>query len=272
MNETNSPSALLPLKKPVAPQYPGVDDASPELGGFDFSPDPPPPAPGVYALTVAVGGRAYPVVIGEGEDLARALAEAEASLPALPGRVGRLWLERAQPRQRAHIARDLVRKLNPPLNREGRSARASAEIAALAPDLAAAAFPPHPGVEGATVSEEALDRLVRAFYAAARADPLIGPVLEGAVVDWERHAEIVRDFWSRALLGTHRYKGFPFTAHIPLQLTPEHFDRWLSIFRATAAETLPPEAARLAIAKVEHMSARFQAGLMPVTQTAETRT
>ncbi len=149
----------------------------------------------------------------------------------------------------------------------GRSARAPAELAALAPDLAAEAFPPAPGAEGATVSEEALDRLVRAFYAAAREDPLIGPVLTGAVADWDHHYQVVRDFWSRALLDTSRYKGFPFTVHIPLKLEPEHFERWLQIFRVTAAETLPPEAARRAILKVEHMSTCFQAGLLPIVTT-----
>jgi truncated hemoglobin YjbI len=259
-----SSSAPRPLKSAGAPEYPAADDPSPALGGFAFSRAAPPRAPGVFALTLAVDRWAYPVVIGEGEHLAAAIAGAEARLPPLPGAVGRMWMERAQARQRAHVVRDLVRKLNPPLNLDGRSARAPAEIAALAPDLAAEAFPPAADVEGASVSEEALDRLVRSFYAAAREDPLIGPVFGGAVADWEQHYAIVHDFWSRALLDTSRYKGFPFIVHIPLKLRPEHFVRWLEIFRATASKTLPPEAARRAILKVEHMSTCFQAGLTPV--------
>lgn len=265
MNLTEpAPSAPHPLKAPGGPDYPAADDPAPRLGGFAMSRAAPPAAPGVFALTLAVDGRAIPVVIGAGEDVAAAIAEAEAALPPLPGALGRLWLTRAQGRQRAHILRDLVAKLNPPLNAEGRTARAPAEIAALVPDRAGEAFPPAPGAEGAQVSEEALDRLVRAFYAAVRKDALIGPVFEGAVADWEKHILIVRDFWSRALLGTSRYNGHPFSPHAPLKLAPGHFDRWLEIFRATAAETLPPEAARAAIAKVEHMSVCFQAGLMPV--------
>ncbi len=268
MNLTEfAPSTPRPLKASSGPEYPAADDPSPSLGGFAFNRTTPPHAPGVFALTLAIDDRAYPVVIGEGEDLAHLIGEAEAGLPPLPGVVGRLWIERAQSRQRAHIVRDLAGKLNPPLNVEGRSTRAPAEISALAPDCAAEAFPPAPGAEGATVSEEALDRLVRAFYAAAREDPLIGPVLTGAVADWDHHYQVVRDFWSRALLDTSRYKGFPFTVHIPLQLEPEHFARWLQIFRVTAAETLPPEAARRAILKVEHMSTCFQAGLLPIVTT-----
>ncbi len=265
MNLTEAASdAPRPLKAASAPDYPAADDAAPALGGFAFSRAAPPHAPGVFALTLAVAGRAYPVVIGEGEDVAHALAAAESALPPLPGAVGRLWMERGQARQRGHIVSDLVRKLNPPLNVEGRSARAPAEIAALAPDAAADAFPPVVEDEGATVSEEALDRFVRSFYAAAREDPLIGPVFAGAVADWEHHYGVVHDFWSRTLLGTSRYRGFPFTVHIPLKAGPEHFDRWLAIFRAAAAEALPPEAARRAILKVEHMSVCFQAGLTPV--------
>ena len=198
-----------PLKAASAPDYPAADDAAPALGGFAFSRAAPPHAPGVFALTLAVAGRAYPVVIGEGEDLALALAAAEAALPPLPGAVGRLWMERGPARQRGHIVSDLVRKLNPPLNVEGRSARAPAEIAALAPDAAADAFPPAVEDEGAAVSEEALDRLVRSFYAAAREDPLIGPVFAGAVADWEHHYGVVHDFWSRTLLGTSRYQRLP---------------------------------------------------------------
>jgi truncated hemoglobin YjbI len=263
----SAPSLPHPLKSASAPDYPGADDPSPALGGFAFSRAAPPHAPGVFALTLAVGGLAYPVVIGDGEDLAHAISEAESRLPPLPAAVGRLWVQRGQVRQRAHIVRDLVRKLNPPLNVEGRSARAPAEIAALAPDAAADAFPPPVEDEGVTVSEEALDQLVRSFYANAREDPVIGPVFADAVADWEHHYCVVHDFWSRALLGTSRYQGFPFTAHVPLKVGPEHFDRWLAIFRA-AADVLPPEAARRAILKVEHMSVSFQAGLVPVATKA----
>ncbi len=265
MNLTDiSHSIPMPLKGQPAPAYPTADDLAPTLGGFVFAAGPAPETGGVFALTLAVDGRAYPVVIGEGENLKRALAEAESDLPPLPGALGRLWMERAQKRQRPHIVRDLVAKLNPPLNGEGRTGAAPAAIAALGPDRAQQAFPPPVEAVSSEVSEQALDRLVRTFYAAAREDALIGPVVSGAIADWERHYQVVHDFWSRALLGTTRYDGFPFAVHVPLNLKPEHFDRWLAVFRAVAADTLPSDVARLAIAKVEHMSQCFQAGLMPV--------
>ena len=92
-------------------------------------------------------------------------------------------------------------------------------------------------------------------------DDLIGPVFRRAVADWEHHFETIRDFWSKTLRGSCRYGGNPFSAHIRLDLRPEFFDRWLELFRLTAREELPPAASDRAIAKVEHMSSCFQAGL-----------
>ena len=200
MNLTKLPPAAagLPLRAASAPQYPAADDPAPVLGGFVFSAGEPPAAPGVFALTLGVDGRAYPILVCEGPDLGRAIDEAAQNLPPLPGALGRVWHERAQPRQRAHIARDLVRKLNPPLNVQGRTARTPDEIAALAPDLAADAFPPVVESVGGIVSEEALGDLVRTFYEVAREDPLLRPVFERAIGDWEGHYAIVHGFWARA--------------------------------------------------------------------------
>jgi truncated hemoglobin YjbI len=264
LTETTLAGLARPLKAPLAPEYPSADDPAPVFGGFAFAADAPPAGAGVFVLALAVDERAYPILVGDVDHLGEAIARALADLPPLPGALRRLWMERAAPRQRAHIVRDLVRKYNPPLNVENRTARAPEPVAALAPDRAADFLPPAVESGEASVSEEALDALVRAFYAAARKDELIGPVFARAVADWEGHYGTVRDFWSRALLDTTRYSGFPFTVHTHLNLEPAHFDRWLAIFRSTARETLPPEAARRAILKVESMSKCFQAGLFPV--------
>ncbi|MTV30514.1 globin family protein [Rhodoblastus acidophilus] len=117
--------------------------------------------------------------------------------------------------------------------------------------------------EPVEVSEADLDRLVRVFYGRALEDDVIGPVFRGHVSDWEHHFEIVQNFWSRAFLRTQRYTGGPFAPHLGLKLRPEHFARWVALFRETAEAELKPAAARDAIARVEHMSAAFQAGLFP---------
>jgi len=112
-------------------------------------------------------------------------------------------------------------------------------------------------------SEDQIAQLVALFYARARAHPDLGPVFDAAVVDWELHLGVIRDFWSHALLGTARYRGHPYPMHVHLPIRREHFEHWLGLFRSTAAETLPPAAAAQAVARAEHMARAFRAGLFP---------
>ncbi len=116
-------------------------------------------------------------------------------------------------------------------------------------------------IQANTINEQHVAQLVRSFYDRARADALLRPVLETAIVDWDEHHRIVEDFWSRTLLGTNRYQGHPYGVHARLPLRPEHFDRWLALFRETVLEVLPPATAEHAIARVEHMAESFKAGL-----------
>ncbi|HVI51470.1 MAG TPA: group III truncated hemoglobin [Candidatus Sulfotelmatobacter sp.] len=112
-------------------------------------------------------------------------------------------------------------------------------------------------------TEEQIARLVRLFYERARQEERLGPLFARMVSDWEGHFVIVQDFWSHILLGTGRYKGSPFAPHMQMPIELEHFDRWLGLFRQTAVEVLPPDAAKLAIARAEHMTKSFRMGLFP---------
>ncbi len=118
-----------------------------------------------------------------------------------------------------------------------------------------------------TLGEQHVAQLVSSFYGRARADAVLHSVFEAAISDWDGHHRIVEDFWSRTLLGTNRYRGHPYAVHTRLPLQPEHFDRWLALFRETALEVLPPDAAELAIARVEHMAESFKAGLFTFDRT-----
>lgn len=119
--------------------------------------------------------------------------------------------------------------------------------------------------EGESLDESHIQALVHGFYARARADDLLGPVFAAEVTDWNHHHLVIRDFWSRVLLGTERYVGSPYPVHVRLPVQPEHFERWLSLFRQAAAEFLPPAAANTAVAKAELMAASFKAGLFTAT-------
>jgi hemoglobin len=116
--------------------------------------------------------------------------------------------------------------------------------------------------------ERAIDLCVRRFYAKAVTDPLLAPIFDGRITDWEHHFSRIADFWSRVLLGTSRYSGHPFPNHLVLPIEPEHFDRWLALFEEAARETLDIPRAELAIARARHMSACFRAGLFPFTDNA----
>ncbi len=111
--------------------------------------------------------------------------------------------------------------------------------------------------------EAAIAACVRAFYAKAREDVLLGPIFAAQVEDWDVHHRVVADFWSRALLGTDRYLGKPFVVHAHLPIELEHFDRWLALFEETARATLPGDLAAAAIAKAHHVASSFRAGMFP---------
>ena len=111
------------------------------------------------------------------------------------------------------------------------------------------------------LTEEHIAKLVKLFYQRANADESLQPIFNAAINDWEAHHRIVEDFWSYALLKTDRYHGSPYPLHARLPLRIEHFDRWLDLFRQTANEVLPTEAASQAIARAEHMAESFKVGM-----------
>lgn len=86
-------------------------------------------------------------------------------------------------------------------------------------------------------TENEISQLVRSFYAKARKDPLLGPIFETHVTDWETHFVQMTDFWSGNLLGTNRFRGAPMPKHLAIpNLRPELFEQWLKLFKQTAQE------------------------------------
>lgn len=98
-------------------------------------------------------------------------------------------------------------------------------------------------MQDADIDEAMIQRQVHAFYAAARRDPLIGPIFEAKVEDWDRHLARMCAFWSSVTLMTGRYSGTPMQAHMPLPIADEHFACWLQLWAATARAECPPAAA-----------------------------
>lgn len=123
---------------------------------------------------------------------------------------------------------------------------------------------PHPKAPGvaAGVTEEIIRDLVHTFYARVRRDPLIGPIFNAHVADWPEHLDKLCAFWSSVTLMTGRYKGTPMKVHAELPgIGAEHFQCWLSLFRATAQEVCPEDAALLFIDRSERIAESLQLGI-----------
>ncbi len=253
----------------VRGELPSADGAVAVFAGVQFVALPKalgeaPDVPGLFILAKDIGGRAFPIYVGEGESVALAAEAVREILPAETAVADRFFfMERPNGRLRASALKELVGELNPPLNTVDRTGPAATALAGIVTDRAGPWPDRASTADDMQVTEADLERLVKEFYGAAGADPVLGPVFAAAIPDWDEHYRVVQNFWSRTLLGTQRYSGMPFAAHVSLNLKPEHFTRWVALFSATAQRVLPAVAAARAIAKVEHMSTCFQAGLFP---------
>lgn len=118
--------------------------------------------------------------------------------------------------------------------------------------------PVHPDI-----SEGMVHQLVHAFYAKIRADAVLGPIFDRAIGDgWGPHLAKMCDFWSSVMLMSGRYKGNPMIAHMRLKMVrPEHFTRWLDLFRVTALEECPPDIAVQFCARADNIARSLQLGM-----------
>lgn len=112
------------------------------------------------------------------------------------------------------------------------------------------------------IDDSMIERLVRSFYGRARLDPLIGPVFESKVHDWEVHIGRMCAFWSSIVLMSGRYHGQPMVAHLPLPIDPPYFDRWLEIFANTARDVYPPSAAAHFLERAHRIADSLELGIV----------
>jgi hemoglobin len=111
------------------------------------------------------------------------------------------------------------------------------------------------------LNEQMVAAVVSAFYAKARRDDVIGPVFDRVVApeNWPHHIQTITDFWSSMLLGTRRYAGRPMPKHLAIpELSDEHFQRWLTLFRETAEEICPPHIAAWFVDRAQRVGYNFR--------------
>jgi hemoglobin len=118
-------------------------------------------------------------------------------------------------------------------------------------------------VEETGVDEAMIHTLVHTFYGKVREDSFIGPIFARAIgVDWDPHLAKMCDFWSSVVLMSGRFKGNPMVAHMRIKtIEPQHFERWLELFRQTAAEVCAPQAAAKFVMRAENVARSLQMGL-----------
>jgi hemoglobin len=95
------------------------------------------------------------------------------------------------------------------------------------------------------INEDAIRRLVDAFYDKVRADEQLGPIFARAIAgDWGPHLATMRDFWSSVMLTSGRYKGQPVVVHRKIEGMEFHlFERWLTLFDRTCGELFDDDVA-----------------------------
>lgn len=91
------------------------------------------------------------------------------------------------------------------------------------------------------IDDAYISTLVDTFYEHVRADPELGPIFNGEIGDrWVPHLARMKAFWASVAMNAGVYSGKPVPAHTKLVgVDPEHFDRWLALFRKTLEDTAP---------------------------------
>jgi hemoglobin len=122
------------------------------------------------------------------------------------------------------------------------------------------------------ITEDLIRELVHGFYARIRTDEVLGPIFARVIGEnWDPHLAKMCDFWSSVMRMTGRYKGNPMVAHMRLKMVrPEHFERWLELFRDAAEDICGSELAAQSVSRAENIAGSLQLGMFykPVFRTA----
>jgi hemoglobin len=119
-----------------------------------------------------------------------------------------------------------------------------------------AAMPPESPLDAAAIA-----RLVDRFYDRVRVDPLLGPVFNAAVDDWDAHKRLLASFWCSVALRAGSYRGNPMAAHRPHPIRAEHFEHWLALWQDTAQAVLPAAHAALLVDYARRIGSSLRYGL-----------
>lgn len=111
------------------------------------------------------------------------------------------------------------------------------------------------------VDEALIEKIVRHFYNRVGKDPLLGPIFNTMITDWEPHLQKMFAFWSAVMLQTGRYDGRPMPKHAVLPIAADHFERWLELFEQTVRELCTTQDADLFMYKARHIARNLETGV-----------
>lgn len=119
------------------------------------------------------------------------------------------------------------------------------------------------GLTRTEVSEDEIKNLVYSFYDKVRADTELAPIFNDVIRDnWTTHLEKMCDFWSSSMLMTNRYHGNPMIKHMQVEsIKPEHFKKWLELFRETTKEVFKDDVAKQFDTRAERIAEALQSRL-----------
>ena len=85
--------------------------------------------------------------------------------------------------------------------------------------------------------------LVDTFYDRIQVHPVLGPIFNAVVSDWDEHKQRLTSFWCSVALGARSYRGNPLAMHLPLPINGGHFQQWLALWQQTTRDVLEPTVA-----------------------------
>ena len=109
-------------------------------------------------------------------------------------------------------------------------------------------------------TREDIALLIHRFYAKVRVHPLLGPIFNEVIEDWDAHLERLTDFWETNLFFVRNYKGNPLQVHIDVDqhfngsIEQLHFGNWLQLWFETLDSLFQGRYAEIAKARARSMS------------------
>lgn len=108
-------------------------------------------------------------------------------------------------------------------------------------------------------TEKDIKVLVDQFYGKVRSDALLAPIFNAVITgSWEKHLQIMCDFWSSLLLYTRKYSSDPMPKHMALPVAPVHFERWKELFNETVDTYFTGDVANTAKTRAKNIAALMQ--------------